>query len=100
MLLACALLLVAAPGGLSPRLARLGTGLELQHLVTDSLGHARFTLWFGGNERGHGWGTGSGVGHEMTSPTERLPTLEADRARNQFLRIRQLEGRRNAPGGR
>jgi hypothetical protein len=27
----------------------------------------------------------------MTSPTERLPTLETDRARNAFLRIRQPE---------
>jgi len=32
-------------------------------------------LRFGANERGHGWGIG--VSHEMTSPTERLPTLEA-----------------------
>src|SRR5437762_9895451 len=32
------------------------------------------------------------MGHEVTSPTERLPTLEADRARNEFLRIRQPEG--------
>jgi hypothetical protein len=32
------------------------------------------------------------VGHEMTCPAERLPTVEADRACHEFLRIRQPEG--------
>jgi hypothetical protein len=42
--------LTVTPGGLSARLAKLGTGLELQHLTTDSLGRAEFTLWFDGND--------------------------------------------------
>jgi hypothetical protein len=34
------------------------------------------------------------VGHEVTSPAERLPTLETERPRNEFLSIGQPEGLR------